>query len=110
MIARCYFNYVRVFAPAGSKLLQAEGVDGESIISRRGERGTHEFAGFFVLPPGGVQRVTFTYRLPAAITPENYRLLLQRQSGTLPLPLSLDIEGVTQSTTLAEGWLDWTTP
>jgi hypothetical protein len=110
MIARCYFDYVRVFAPAGSELVKAKGVEGESIISRRGERGTHEFAGFFVLPPASEQQVSFTYRLPAGITPDNYRLLFQRQSGTQPLPLTLDVDGAAQATTVAEGWLDWSAP
>ena len=110
MIARCYFDYVRVFAPAGSELLKAQGVEGESIISRRGERGTHEFAGFFVLSPASEQQVSFTYRLPAEITPADYRLLFQRQSGTQPLPLTLDVDGAEQATTVAEGWLDWSVP
>jgi hypothetical protein len=107
MIARCYFNYVRVFAPAGSELVEASGLEDESIISRRGERGTREFAGFFVLPTASEQQVSFTYRLPTGITPDAYRLLVQRQSGTQPLPIALDVDGVTQATTLAEGWLDW---
>lgn len=109
MIARCYFDYVRVFAPAGSELVKAKGVEGESIISRRGERGTHEFAGFFVLPPASQQQVSFTYRLPAGITPDNYRLLFQRQSGTQPLPLAVDVDGVAQATTVDEGWFNWST-
>lgn len=110
MIARCYFDYVRVFAPAGSELVTAKGIEGESIISRRGERGTHEFAGFFVLPPASEQQVSFTYRLPAGIKPDNYRLLFQRQSGTQALPLTLDVAGAEQATTVAEGWLDWSAP
>jgi hypothetical protein len=110
MIDRCYFDYVRVFAPAGSELIGAGGVEGESIISRRGERGTHEFAGFFVLPPASEQQVSFTYRLPAGITPDSYRLLFQRQSGTQPLPLTLNVDGAAQATTVSEGWLDWSAP
>jgi hypothetical protein len=110
MVARCYFNYVRVFVPADSELVTARGIDGESIISRRGERSTHEFAGFFTLPPGEQQVATFTYRLPLGITPGSYRLLLQRQSGTQPLPLTLSVDGGTQSTVMTDGWLDWTAP
>jgi hypothetical protein len=107
MIARCYFDYVRVFVPAGSKLVTAKGVDGESISSRRGERGTQEFAGFFILPPAGQQHVSFRYRLPLGITPEGYRLLLQRQAGTQPMPLVLSVNGSMQSLTVTEAWLDW---
>jgi hypothetical protein len=110
MIARCYFDYVRVFAPAGSQLVKAGGIEGESTISRRGERGTHEFAGFFVMPPAGEQQVYFTYQLPAGITPDNYRLLVQRQSGTQPLPFVVDVDGVAQATTVTEGLLDWSAP
>jgi hypothetical protein len=110
MIARCYFDYVRVYAPAGSELVTAKGVDGATITSRRGERGTQEFAGFFVLPPGGQQQVTFTYHLPAGLTPDNYRLILQRQSGTQPLPVLLNIGDVVQASTVSEGRLDWALP
>jgi hypothetical protein len=110
MIARCYFNYIRLYAPGGSELVTARGVQGETITSRRGERGTQEFAGFFILPPGGEQQVEFVYRLPPGITPDNYRLLLQRQSGTQQLPFVLDVNGVVQEMTLAEGWLDWRAP
>lgn len=107
MIARCYFDYVRVYAPAGSELTAAEGVAADTVTSRLGERGTQEFAGFFVLPPGQQQQVTFTYRLPAGLTAENYRLVVQRQSGTQPLPLRLQIGDGAQETQLSEGRLDW---
>jgi hypothetical protein len=110
MIARCYFNYVRVFAPRGSELITARGIDGETITSRRGERLTEEFSGFFILPPNSSQTVYFTYRLPAGITPEDYRLQIARQSGTGPLPLTLSVDGITETLTLAEGWLDWQAP
>jgi hypothetical protein len=110
MIARCYFDYVRVYAPAGSELVTAKGMTGETITSRRGESGTQEFAGFFVLPPAGEQQVSFTYHLPAGMTAENYRLILQRQSGTQPLPVQINVGGVTHAATVGEGWLDWALP
>lgn len=110
MIARCYFDYVRVYAPAGSELVSAEGVDASTVLSQRSERGTQEFSGFFVLPPTNQQQVTFTYRLPANITADGYRLILQRQSGTAPLPVSLNIDGAQHETTVGEGWLDWSRP
>ena len=107
MIARCYFDYVRVYVPAGSELVTAEGVAADTVTSRIGERGTQEFAAFFVLPPGKQQQVTFTYRMPAGLTAENYRLVVQRQSGTQPLPLRLQIGASAQETQLSEGRLDW---
>lgn len=110
MIARCYFDYVRLYAPAGSELVSATGLAQDTITSRRGEQGTQEFAGFFVLPPGGDQQVSLTYRLPATVTANDYRLILQRQSGTQPLPVTLTIDGADETITLAEGRLDWPLP
>lgn len=107
MIARCYFNYVRVYVPAGSELVEATGLDENSVTNRRGERGTQEFAGFFVLPPNSQQQVTFTYRLPERITADGYRLVLQRQAGTQPLPVQLAIGDAEYDATLSEGRLDW---
>ncbi len=110
IIARCYFDYVRVYAPAGSELVAAEGLAPDSVTSRRGEENTQEFAGYFVLPPGGSQRVTWTYRLPAGISPDDYRLSLLRQAGTGPLPVTLDVNGVTHTAELGAGRLEWELP
>jgi len=110
MIARCYFDYVRVYAPAGSELIAVDGIALAEVNSQRGERGTREFAGFFTVSPASQQRVVFSYRLPTGITPDNYRLLLQRQAGTQSLPVQLDIDGATQSTTVTGGWLEWPSP
>lgn len=110
MIARCYFDFVRVYAPAGSELVTARGVEGETITSRRAENGTQEFAGYFILPPGSQHLVTFVYRLPVDMGPDNYRLIVQRQSGTGPLPVHLNVDGAVEEAVLTEGWLDWSRP
>ena len=44
------------------------------------------------------------------MTAENYRLILQRQSGTQPLPVQINVGGVTHAATVGEGWLDWALP
>jgi len=111
MIARCYFDYVRVYAPAGSELVTATGLAEDTITSQRSERGTQEFAGFFVLPPDGKQQVSLTYRLPARVAVgDDYRLILQRQSGTGPLPITLAIGESNETMTLSAGRLDWSMP
>lgn len=108
MIARCYFDYVRVYAPAGSELITFNGVKGETITSERGERGTQTMAGFFVMPPNSRQQLELTYRLPAGITPDNYRLLVQRQAGANALPFTLQINGApAQQYTIVEGYLEY---
>ncbi len=111
MIARCYFDYVRVYAPAGSRLIDVEGLIEETVISQRAERNTQQFAGFFTLQPGYRHSVTFVYELPAGIEPDDYRLLLQRQSGTDALPITLEIGGDDPyATTLESGRFVWPPP
>lgn len=110
LMARCYFDYVRVYAPRGSKLIDVAGVAPEDVTTQPGERGTQQFAGYFVLPPGSTQRVTFTYELPAGIAPESYRLVLQRQAGTDPLPVHLAVDGMSWTGAVTEGRLEWPPP
>jgi hypothetical protein len=53
--------------------------------------------------------VTFTYTLPSDLTPDQYRLVLQRQSGTKPLPATIHINGVTQSVLVDDAVWEWPT-
>lgn len=105
MARRCYFDYVRVYVPKGSELLRAEGVEPDSVGSQRGEKGLQIFSGYFILEPGDETQVTFHYRLPPTLTPRDYALVLQRQSGTGALPLTVTIDGDSTTTTVADGWL-----
>lgn len=107
MTQRCYFNYVRLFVPAGSQLLEVDGVEGDSVSSRRGEKRTQVFAGYFQLAPGRTQRIHFRYQLPPHIRLDSYQLQFQRQSGTAPLPLALEIDQQLFTTTLHTGYLTW---
>lgn len=107
MIARCYFDYVRLFAPGGSKLIGIEGVEPDSVNSQRGEAGAEFFTGHFILQPGEQKTVVFQYQLPAWIKPETYGLVMQKQAGTLPLPIQIQVAGHTLATTLQSGRLEW---
>ncbi len=110
LIARCYFNYVRVYVPMGSELIEATGVTTDSISTQRGEEGTQLFTGYFILPPRHSNVVSFTYTLPSELTPESYALVMQRQSGTHPLPVTLEIDGAAVTTTLDAAELTWPLP
>ncbi len=110
MIERCYFDYVRLYVPVGSTLEGIAGVDADSISSQRGEKGTQVFAGYLQVKPGESKTVTFTYRLPATLTEEGYALRIERQSGTGPLPVQLDIGGVRDAFVLSDGRIDWMPP
>ncbi|RIK45058.1 MAG: hypothetical protein DCC57_16950 [Chloroflexi bacterium] len=108
MVERCYFNYVRLYVPGGSELVSVDGVEADSASSQAGERGTQVFAGYFVQEPGSEHTVIFRYRLPPEITPTAYRLVVQRQSGSGPLPLTVQAGDTRFATTLVEARLEWT--
>ncbi len=110
MLRRCYFNYVRLYVPAGSELLEAEGVEADSVVSQRGENNTQLFAGYFVMLPGSRHTVTFTYRLPPDLTPENYTLAIRRQAGSPPLPVTIRVDGQETTVTVTRGRYIWPAP
>jgi hypothetical protein len=107
MIERCYFNYVRVYTPAGSRLISTNGLQSDSVTSGADEKELQVFAGYFIQPPATVHTVTFGYALPATIQPRTYALTLQRQAGVKPLPVTLHVEAVSTSTVLHRGRFDW---
>ena len=96
MMDRCYWDYVRVYAPQGSSLMGVEGANEYEVLA--GEKGKAVFAADFVLAPGEERQITFRYRLPRTILTDIedlgpcYRLLVQKQSGTIAIPLQLRID------------------
>ena len=107
MMARCYFDYLRVYAPAGSTLLGTSGMLAATVSSRPGERGTQEFAGYFVLRPNSQHQVSLRYTLPPSLRPQGYRLVVQRQAGTDPLTLSLQVGEASDHLMITEGAASW---
>lgn len=107
LIERCYFGYVRLYVPDGSQLVAIEGVEKESVVAQPGEAGTEVFGGYFSVKPGEEHTITFTYTLPESITVDNYRLVVQRQSGTGPLPLDIAVDDTAFQLTLVDGRLLW---
>jgi hypothetical protein len=89
MIARCYWTYLRVYAPGGSELVAAEGLD--KVTTEPGERGTTVFAGAFVLRPGEAWTITLRYRLPDSVPSQPYRLTVRRQAGAQAVPLRVTV-------------------
>jgi hypothetical protein len=86
---RCYWDYLRVYAPAGSEMVAAEGLE-----RAKGERGednsnTTVFSGEFVLRPGERHEVVLRYRLPNSVATKPYRLFVRKQAGTIAPPLRL---------------------
>lgn len=96
LIDRCYWDYVRLYAPPGSALLSIEGAD-EFELARQ-EKGKAVFAAYFVLPPGESRQITFRYLLPDTVLVKEessttaYLLQVQKQPGTLAIPLQIHID------------------
>jgi len=107
MTDRCYFDYVRLYVPQGSNLLNISGVDANSITSQVGEGNTQVFAGYFTMKPSEEHEVIFQYELPSSITPEAYSLIVRRQAGTDPLSLTIRVGNNTDSRIIEEGTFIW---
>lgn len=105
--ARCYFNFVRLYVPRNSELIEIIGVEADTQSEQRGEYGLQVFSGYFIMHPGETREVTFRYRLPTGITADNYKLLIRRQSGTGPLSLTGSIANTTFQSTLDSGAYLW---
>jgi hypothetical protein len=88
MARRCYFNYIRVLAPAGAQLRSAEGFEPAEVSVRPGEHGATQFAGNLVLPPGNTARVRLSYELPIGLLDGDvYNLRVQKQPGIPAWPV-----------------------
>jgi hypothetical protein len=87
-----YRNYLRVYAPRGSQLLATGGFDGP--VEELNECGFAAFAGFVALSPGEESSVRLQYRLPASVRADSYSLVVQRQSGVRPYPVTVNASGL----------------
>jgi hypothetical protein len=117
LIDRCYWNYLRVYVPEGVSLLDAspDAIPGEWMhlgepVPPRVDHLTNDGAvdqkppgldafGTLVVVPRGEQRVTgFEFALPSEMVTQVspgewiYRLVVQKQPGTLAIPIHLQIQ------------------
>lgn len=105
---KCYWNFLRVYAPGGSELIDSSRhvVPGETLFSgrtwdgaaqtMREQPGMTTFANFLLVPRAGEMTASFRYRLPAGVTePVDdgalYRLTVFKQPGLRPEPLRLAV-------------------
>jgi hypothetical protein len=83
-------NYVRVYVPEGSKLIEFKGLDysDEPYV----ELGKTVFAGRLTVRPMGVTKVTLKYELPFTVK-NRYNLYLQKQPGKDSPKYSVEYSG-----------------
>jgi hypothetical protein len=108
MMDRCYWGYLRLYVPQGSRLLQAtrtpvpashllrgRGTPGEPVIEPL-EAGKAVFATFFELAPAERKEIHFEYEPPPEIVRREadgyrYELLIQKQPGTDATPVEINV-------------------
>lgn len=109
MMARCYWDYLRVYIPQGSRLLDAtripvpkealwsgEAESGEVTVRPADEGPFTTLEVLLLLPPGAVQTRSFTWELPESVVRWQgdeavYALRVQKQPGTVDRPLTVRI-------------------
>jgi hypothetical protein len=109
LVNRCYWDYVRVYAPAGSQLYAATAhpVSADLLVTGERQSGAVEilpeeggktvFSSFLVLPHGQEAETRFVYRLPPGTLQReddgwHYRLWVQKQAGTDAIPLRVTLQ------------------
>mgnify|MGYP005843671479 CR=1 FL=1 len=112
LMHRCYWDFLRVLTPRGSQLLAGTSAplpEGSLLRTFRGRQETFDtlavapedgltttFVSFFVLAPGERGSRQLSYLLPPEIvireeTRNVYRLMAQKQPGTLAIPLRIEV-------------------
>jgi hypothetical protein len=112
MMNRCYWDYLRLYVPQDARLIEAtrNPLPPGSLYRRLSgagagtgepdvgppEKGKEVFGTFFVVPTQESKEIRFAYELPdiLARTGDGYRysLLIQKQAGTMALPVQVTVE------------------
>lgn len=91
----CYANYLRVYVPQGSQLLDARGLEESLGVDQ--QHGRTIYGGYLRVQPGAERVVRLSYRLPA-LTPG--LLTIEKQPGTLALPIKITAATPEHQTTI----------
>lgn len=85
-----YHTYLRAFVPEGSVFLERKWIN--AVITNKDFNKTY-FGGFVDVEIGQSDvGTTLKYELPTTITPDNYRLLIQKQSGVGTIPVTIHLK------------------
>jgi hypothetical protein len=81
-----YHSYFRIYVPQGSKVLERQMI---SPPIAKDELGKTYFGSILHVLIGGETNVMVKYELPDTIAKDNYRLLIQKQSGVGDVPVKV---------------------
>lgn len=82
-------NWLRIYVPQGAKLISFKG--SEKPVEVYNDLNKTVFEGFLKVNPLGMAKVIIEYQLPERVSPDNYRLLIQKQPGTKNQKLTVTI-------------------
>ncbi|MBP9751579.1 MAG: DUF4012 domain-containing protein [Candidatus Moranbacteria bacterium] len=87
-----YHTYTRILAPSGSKYIDQSRIKTGGVSSQESTEWSKTVFGYKVDALIGTTLPTgISYELPSTITPENYELLIQKQSGTGTIPVKVTL-------------------
>jgi len=106
-----YRTYARIFVPIGSELISYDGAmkwdrtAGKGEVEQGDELGKKWFGAFIAIEPGKTGKLSFTYKLPKAISDQLpnhlYTIFVQKQLGLTEMGLTIEPKfGTTTSTVL----------
>ena len=84
-----YHSYIRIYVPQGSKVLDRKMI---SPPITKDEFGKTYFGSLLHVLIGGETQVMLKYELPDMITKDNYRMLIQKQSGVGDIPVKMTVK------------------
>lgn len=88
-----YHTYTRILAPQGSKYIEQTRKNTGGVLTQDSEDLKKTVFGYKVdAIIGQTLETSIQYELPDTITPENYRLLIQKQSGTGIIPVTVTLK------------------
>lgn len=110
-INACYWNYMRIYVPVGTTILDAnpQTIPNEWMILGRGQPGTIDvleeawdglqaFGTLMVVPGESTLSLAFSYGLPQQVLQEDkgdgqyvYKLTIEKQPGTSSIPITIRI-------------------
>ncbi|MCX6762521.1 MAG: DUF4012 domain-containing protein [Candidatus Moranbacteria bacterium] len=95
-----YRDWLRIYAPKDSFLEEASGQTGDAQYSE--ELGKKVFGMRIDVPVGESKTITLKYSLPDSVKKDDYRLLVQKQSGSGEVPFEISVKKSDGSTVNAQ--------
>jgi hypothetical protein len=106
---QCYWNYVRVFVPRGSRLIRDDGGQGEVDVTLAD--GRLSFGKLILVPTGETRTLQWEYLLPQTVGDsarknQRYELLVQKQPGVRAVSGRVHVMVVSERNVsfVTEGW------